>query len=220
MKHLLDSGLMDSHMENLFPWLHACHCLYSRIWSGLVASCNSNVSAQIDTLSPTPSSSSSPYSCPSSQLAGVGGAGGGGVGEECPSMLNIRPYFSNFFSIANFPTPIPYSYSFCECLQSKLLLGLSHCHLVQVLDVIHHLDVVETLISDGTSTPEDWAWVKQLRHYKTGREGNAGVLVKMADAALNYSWEYQGNAPKLVYTPLTDRCYLTLTQVTDVTHVP
>lgn len=88
---------------------------------------------------------------------------------------------------------------------------------MQVLDVIHHLDVVETLIRDGTSTPEDWAWVKQLRYYKIGREGNAGVLVKMADAALDYSWEYQGNAPKLVYTPLTDRCYLTLTQVTDDT---
>ena len=97
---------------------------------------------------------------------------------------------------------------------------MSHCHLVQVLDVIHHLDVVESLISEGTSTPEDWAWVKQLRYYKTGREGNAGVLVKMADAALDYSWEYQGNAPKLVYTPLTDRCYLTLTQVTDVADVP
>ena len=84
---------------------------------------------------------------------------------------------------------------------------------MQVLDVIHHLDIVEALINEGTRSPQEWAWVKQFRYYRTGRAGNAAVLVKMADAALEYSWEYQGNAPKLVYTPLTDRCYLTLTQV-------
>lgn len=43
------------------------------------------------------------------------------------------------------------------------------------------------------------------------QEGSVGV--SMAEATFDYSWEYQGNAPKLVYTPLTDKCYLTLTQV-------
>ena len=58
---------------------------------------------------------------------------------------------------------------------------------------------------------DSWKWQKQLRFYL----GNNNVAkIAMADAEFDYTYEYQGNAPKLVHTPLTDKCYLTLTQGT------
>lgn len=49
-----------------------------------------------------------------------------------------------------------------------------------------------------------------VRHYL---KNDGIVIVRMVDAEFTYSYEYQGNASKLVHTPLTDKCYLTLTQV-------
>ncbi|CAM9476375.1 unnamed protein product, partial [Laminaria digitata] len=63
-------------------------------------------------------------------------------------------------------------------------------------------------IRNGAESLEDWIWQKQLRYYIKG----GSAIIKMSSAQFGYSYEYQGNAPKLVHTPLTDKCYLTLTQ--------
>lgn len=77
-----------------------------------------------------------------------------------------------------------------------------------ILDIIHNIDVVSQLIKSNVSSTEEWIWQKQLRYYMKTSNG----IMRMVDAEFDYTYEYQGNAQKLVHTPLTDKCYLTLTQ--------
>ncbi|EPY23831.1 hypothetical protein AGDE_12756 [Angomonas deanei] len=90
---------------------------------------------------------------------------------------------------------------------SDALIGIKLKALI--MDLIHNIDVVELLIANNVEKETDWYWKKQLRYYLDSK--NLCVL-RMVDAEFKYSYEYQGNAPKLVHTPLTDRCYMTLTQ--------
>ena len=88
------------------------------------------------------------------------------------------------------------------------LLGLKIQSLV--LDLIHNVSVVDQLLSVQAGALDAWTWRSQLRYYL--RPGDGHVTMSMVSATFDYSYEYQGNAPKLVHTPLTDKCYLTLTQ--------
>ena len=65
------------------------------------------------------------------------------------------------------------------------------------------------LLQEDITSTEAWLWQKQLRYYT---EVNGAVTVRMVDAEFQYSFEYHGCLTGLVHTPLTDKCFLTLTQ--------
>ncbi|XP_074967774.1 dynein axonemal heavy chain 9 [Phalacrocorax aristotelis] len=75
---------------------------------------------------------------------------------------------------------------------------------------VHARDVVAKMIAQKVDNAQAFTWLSQLRHRWSDEERHC--FANICDAQFLYSYEYLGNTPRLVITPLTDRCYITLTQ--------
>ena len=75
---------------------------------------------------------------------------------------------------------------------------------------VHSRDVVNKMINEKIDSQLSFSWQSQLRHRWDEQEEDC--FSNICDAQFRYWHEYLGNTPRLVITPLTDRCYITLTQ--------
>jgi hypothetical protein len=73
---------------------------------------------------------------------------------------------------------------------------------------VHQRDIVERLLADGVTSAEAFQWEMQLRYYITNDD--LTIAVRHGFTTVNYGYEYQGCTNRLVVTPLTDRCWLTI----------
>ena len=74
---------------------------------------------------------------------------------------------------------------------------------------VHARDIIDKLIKAGCSDQYAFEWLSQLRFY--WEKDIDDCVVKQTNTQFQYGYEYLGNSGRLVITPLTDRCYMTLT---------
>ena len=95
----------------------------------------------------------------------------------------------------------------------RLVLGeLKKGDRIKVITIItldvHSRDVIQKLIDEKVEGQEAFLWQQQLRFYWGGN--SLDVEIKICDFKTKYFYEWIGNTGRLVITPLTDRCYVTL----------
>ncbi|KAF2182427.1 dynein heavy chain [Zopfia rhizophila CBS 207.26] len=82
-----------------------------------------------------------------------------------------------------------------------------------ITEFVHQRDVIHKLQKVGARSPTHHMWLLSMRYvYEPDKGPLERLKIKMANAVLDYGFEYLGVTERLVRTPLTDRCFLTLTQ--------
>jgi dynein heavy chain 1, cytosolic len=83
-----------------------------------------------------------------------------------------------------------------------------------ITELVRQRDVVRSLIDEKVSSASDFRWLYHLRYNYNPKADKLveKLVVSLSNAKFYYGFEYLGIGERLVQTPLTDSCYLTLTQ--------
>jgi dynein heavy chain len=114
-----------------------------------------------------------------------------------------------------------------QLTQSDLSKGDRTRVMVCITMDAHSRDIVEKMIRTKVDSINSFMWQSQLKHKYRAPLSHARYQdrdpelrgsnkeraeIAICDAILPYDYEYLGNGPRLVITPLTDRVYVTATQ--------
>jgi dynein heavy chain len=111
-------------------------------------------------------------------------------------------------------------------LIDRVRMDLSYELRIKIITIItidvHERDVVEMFVLKKVVESPSFAWQSQLKFYwennaKNPKDDKKTCVARICDWATYYNYENVGNCGRLVITPLTDRCYITLTQALNLT---
>ncbi|KAE9095636.1 Dynein heavy chain 6, axonemal [Phytophthora fragariae] len=74
---------------------------------------------------------------------------------------------------------------------------------------VHFRDIVESLVAKRVTDENDFLWEQQLRYQWYAESDECEI--QQANCRIKYGYEYMGACSRLVITPLTDRCWMTIT---------
>jgi dynein heavy chain len=120
-----------------------------------------------------------------------------------------------------------------ELVRDKLSAKARQTLSALIVIEVHARDVVGNLVLENVVNVNDFEWISQLRFsclsikmrllgvsmclkifvllFERYYWFDDNLYIRAVNAEFLYGYEYLGNTPRLVITPLTDRCYLTLT---------
>jgi dynein heavy chain len=90
------------------------------------------------------------------------------------------------------------------------LTKLERCVIVALVTTdVHARDIIETLRDEKVTSVGNFSWQQQLRYYWDDEKQDC--VVRQSNSRIEYGYEYMGATSRLVITPLTDRCWMTIT---------
>ena len=108
--------------------------------------------------------------------------------------------------------------------------GETRAKIITIITIdVHGRDVIEGYVIKKIMDASSFAWQSQLKFYIQHKPAHPPTLVsltpdeqktcvvRICDWVTIYLYEYVGNCGRLVITPLTDRCYITLSQALNLT---
>nr|XP_042907190.1 dynein axonemal heavy chain 2 isoform X1 [Parasteatoda tepidariorum]XP_042907240.1 dynein axonemal heavy chain 2 isoform X1 [Parasteatoda tepidariorum] len=78
-----------------------------------------------------------------------------------------------------------------------------------ILSIVHSCDVIESLMKYVCNNVAAFEWIVHLRFYMNYDKNTC--MIRQTNSTFSYGFEYLGNTDRLVITPNTDRCFLSIT---------